>query len=118
MQDFKKLKVWQKSHELALQVYKSTVKLPKDELYGLSSQMRRAAVSIPTNSTEGCGREGEAELARFVGIAKGSASELEYQLLLCRDLQYLDQQSYASLNEALDHTQRMLTNLLHTLRNP
>jgi four helix bundle protein len=80
MRDFHALKVWQKAHWLTLRVYNATKRFPKDELYGLTSQVRRSATSIPTNVAEGCGRSGEAELARFLNIAMGSASELEYQL--------------------------------------
>lgn len=78
MKDFKKLKAWEKSHQLTLAIYKVTRSFPKDELYGLTSQMRRASVSIPANIAEGCGRGSDAELARFCHIAMGSASELEY----------------------------------------
>jgi four helix bundle protein len=82
MQDFRKLVAWRKAHELTLRVYDVTASFPKDEVYGLTSQMRRASSSIPANIAEGCGRNGNAELARFVYIALGSASELEYHLLL------------------------------------
>ena len=88
MRDFRSLKVWQKAHELTLRVYTATRIFPKDELYGLTSQVRRSAASITTNVAEGCGRSGEAELARFLNIAMGSASELEYQLLLARILSF------------------------------
>jgi four helix bundle protein len=90
MRDFHSLKVWQKAHQVTLRVYTATKRFPKDELYGLTSQVRHSATSIPTNVAEGCGRSGEAELARFLNIAMGSASELEYQLLLARDLKFLD----------------------------
>jgi len=86
VQNFKSLKVWEKSHELILAVYKATTNFPKDELYGLTSQIRRASASIPANIAEGCGRTGKAELARFLQVAMGSASELEYHLLLAHDL--------------------------------
>ncbi len=76
MRDFKKLKVWQRSHQLALDVYKSTNDFPNSELYGLINQMRRSAVSIPSNIAEGCGKAGKAEFARYLRIAMGSASEL------------------------------------------
>jgi four helix bundle protein len=86
MRDFRNLQVWEKAHALALSVYKATVSFPKEELYGLTSQIRRSSTSIPTNIAEGCGRNGDAELARFMSIGMGSASELEYQLLLAHDL--------------------------------
>ena len=82
MKDYRELKVWERSHQLALAVYKVTTTFPKDELYGLTSQIRRACASIPANIAEGCGRSGDAELARFLQIAMGSASELDYHLYL------------------------------------
>ena len=94
MKDYRKLKVWEKSHKLALEVYKATLEFPKTEVYGLVSQMRRAASSIPSNIAEGSGRGGDAELARFLRIAMGSASELKYQLLLARDLKYVDEGAF------------------------
>jgi 23S rRNA-intervening sequence protein len=78
MKDFRSLEVWKQSHQLVLNIYRHTESLPKSELFGLTSQIRRAATSIPTNITEGCGRDGEAELGRFLNIAKGSTSEVEY----------------------------------------
>ena len=86
MQDFKKLTVWQKAHLLTVAAYKATEAFPKDELYGLTSQIRRACISIPANIAEGCGREGKVEFNRFLQIALGSATELEYHLLLAYDL--------------------------------
>ena len=86
MQDYRKLAVWQSSHELTLAVYRVTIRFPKDELFGLTSQMRRSSSSIPTNIAEGCGRATNADFTRFLHISLGSANELEYQLLLCRDL--------------------------------
>jgi four helix bundle protein len=89
MRDFRELKVWEKAHAMALNVYRATAQFPRDELYGLTSQVRRACTSIPANIVEGCGRNGDAELARFFRIAMGSASELEYHLLLASDLNFL-----------------------------
>src|SRR3990172_10259541 len=97
MRDFRELQVWEKSHQLALAVYKLTVTFPKDELYGLTSQIRRACVSIAANIAEGCGRSGDAEFARFLQISMGSASELEYHLLLAHDLDLLNSSSYERL---------------------
>ena len=91
MKDFKNLQVWEKAHRLALDVYKATISFPKEELYGLTSQIRRSSTSIPTNIAEGCGRNGDVELTRFMSISMDSASELKYQLLLAYDLGYLDQ---------------------------
>ena len=86
MKDFRELQVWRKAHELTLAVYQITASFPREELYGLTAQLRRAGSSIAANLAEGCGRNGDAELARFCSIAMGSASELEYHLLLARDL--------------------------------
>jgi len=89
MEDFKDLKVWVKAHQLTLRIYQTTRKFPRDEIYGLTSQTRRASASIGANIAEGCGRRSDPEMKRFVQIARGSASELEYHLLLARDLQFL-----------------------------
>jgi four helix bundle protein len=89
MKSFRGLKVWHSAHQLTLAVYKATAKFPKEELYALTSQMRRAASSIPANIAEGCGRGTDADFGRFLQIALGSASELEYHLLLAFDLKLL-----------------------------
>jgi len=109
MQDFRKLSVWEKAHRLTLEIYLATVNFPQEEVYGLTSQIRRASASIPANIAEGCGREGRTELARFLQIAQGSASELQYHLLLACDLKLLDGQSYEELNNQLTEVRRMLT---------
>ena len=116
MKDFRQLKVWEKSHQLALAIYKVTAKFPKEELYGLTSQIRRASMSIPTNIAEGCGRNTDAEFARFLQIAMGSASETEYQLLLSHDLEFLTKAQYDQLNINVTEIKRMLASLLKTLR--
>ena len=85
MQSFRNLRVWEKSHRLTLDVYSLSKAFPRDEMYGLSSQMRRASASIGMNIAEGCCRKGDIEMARFLQISMGSASELEYQLLLAHD---------------------------------
>ena len=85
MKDFHKLNVWEKAHKLALSIYLLTKKFPKDELYGLTSQMRSSATSIPANIAEGCGRDSQAELTHFFTMAMGSSSELEYQLILAHE---------------------------------
>jgi four helix bundle protein len=112
MQDFKKLLVWRDAHQLTLAIYHVTASFPKDELYGLASQIKRSACSIPANITEGCERETNGELGRFLYIAMGSASELEYHLLLAHDLHFIDTQRYAQLNEQLDKVKRMLNNFI------
>ncbi len=116
MRDFKTLAVWQKAHQLTLDVYQATGSFPKDEMYGLTSQTRRACASIPMNIAEGCGRGGQAELARFLSIAMGSASELEYQLLLTRDLGMLTQTDYGRLEPALIEVKRMLNSFIQKLK--
>ena len=116
MRDFRKLNVWQKAHELALAVYASTRGFPKDELYGLTSQSRRAAASIPANIAEGCGRNAEGDFLRFLHIASGSASELEYHLLLAHDLHLLDQETYQRLSGEVCEVKRMLAAFVQTVR--
>ena len=108
MRDFRKIQVWERAHQFTLQVYKITSTFPKAELYGLTSQMRRAAVSIPFNIAKGCGRDTQAELARFVHISGGSASELEYQLILALDLGYIGDENYPQLNSEINEIKRML----------
>ena len=116
MRDFRELKVWEKSHHLALAAYKSTGKFPKDEVYGLTSQIRRSCASIPANIAEGCGRSGEAELARFLQIAMGSASELEYHLLLSRDLGLMNVADYDQLAQDTTEVKRMLAAFIQKLK--
>lgn len=90
MKDFTELEIWKRSHKLTVDIYRATQKFPKEEIYGLTSQIHRAVSSIPTNIAEGCGRRTNAELANFLNIASGSASEVEYELLLAKDLNYLN----------------------------
>ena len=90
MRDFRELKVWEKAHLLTLKIYKVTKGYPKEELYGLTSQLRRACVSIPTNIAEGCVRSSDADFARFLYIALGSTSELEYLIVLSNDLKFIE----------------------------
>jgi four helix bundle protein len=108
MRDFRKIQVWQKSHELTLRLFKITSAFPKEELYGLTSQIRRASISIPANIAEGCGRDTQTELARFVHIASGSASEVEYHLLLAHDLGFIANGEYQELEKAISEIKRML----------
>jgi four helix bundle protein len=112
LKDFRDLKVWGKAHELTLKVYKVSCAFPKDELYGLTSQIRRASSSIPANISEGCGRGGNAELARFLQIAMGSASELEYHLLLARDLKFIETAVHQHLETRVVEVKRMLSALI------
>lgn len=117
MKNFRELKVWEKSHKLTLAVYKATKSFPKEELYGLTSQIRRASSSIPANIAEGCGRQGNAEFARFLQIAFGSANELEYHLILARDLQILDSEQHQQIENQLLEVKRMLASLLTKVRS-
>ena len=116
VKDFHELKVWQKAHELTLAVYRVTADFPRAELYGLTSQLRRASASIAANLAEGCGRSGDAEFARFCSIAMGSASELEYHLLLARDLKLFKPGDYEGLAPRATELKRMLTALLQKLK--
>ncbi len=112
MKDFKDLNVWEKSHALALAVYKATRSFPKEELYTLTSQLRRAAGSVPANISEGCGRGGDPEFGRFLQVAMGSASELEYHLLLAHGLHYLSDEAFNQLTRNVVEGKRMLAFLL------
>jgi len=116
MKDFRELKVWEKAHRLVLSAYRATNDFPAREQYGLTSQLRRSAVSIPTNIAEGCGRNGDAEFARFLDIAFGSASELEYLVQLCRDLELLKPEVAGQLHTDIVEIKRMLSSLLQKLR--
>ena len=116
MQDFRNLNVWKNSHALTLGIYKATKPFPKHEMFGLTSQVQRAAVSIPANIAEGCGKATDADFARYVQIAMGSSSELEYLLLLAHDLAYLSDGDYSNLQTALVQIRKMLNSLLQTLR--
>ena len=117
LQDSKGLKVWQKGHKLALAAYGVSRGFPRSETYGLTSQLRRSAASVPANIAEGCGRNSGAELARFLEIALGSASELEYHLLLAHDLTYIDDYDYASTNAQVTEVKKMLSSLIARLRS-
>jgi four helix bundle protein len=116
VQDFHKLVVWQKAHAWVLNVYKLTKRFPDDERYGITSQLRRAAASIPANLAEACGRGGQNEFGRFVQIAMGSASEAEYHTLLARDLGYLGRRDYDTLELTIQEMKRMLASLLKRSR--
>jgi four helix bundle protein len=118
MEDFKDLKVWVKAHQLTLAIYQSTRKFPREEIYGLTSQIRRASASIGANIAEGCGRRSDPEMKRFVQIARGSASELEYHLLLAKDLQHLTADEFKDLDAKVLEIQRMLASLTQRLGAP
>ncbi len=116
MRDFRKLKVWEKSHMLALEVYRITRGFPPAEVYGMQAQMRRASVSVASNIAEGSGRSGRAELGQFLNWAAGSVSELEYQLLLARDLGFLNGGTYTRAATRAVEVKRMLAGLLRRVR--
>jgi four helix bundle protein len=116
MQDFRNLKVWQKSHSLTLELYKVTESFPGTEIFGLTTQIRRACSSIPANIAEGCGRNSDAEFRRFLTIGMGSACELEYHLLLSRDLRFLNNSDYQKLEQATIEIKQMLTTLIKRLK--
>ena len=118
MRDFRELQVWHKAHALTLDVYRATKSFPKDELYGLTSQIRRAAVSIGANVAEGSGKNSKADFGRFLQIALGSASELEYELLLSRDLGYVVPEIYQQLSEHVIEIKKMLTGFIQCLGQP
>ena len=116
MQSFRTLRVWEKSHRLTLDIYASSKTFPRDEMYGLTSQMRRASASVGMNIAEGCCRKGNVELGRFLQIAMGSASELEYQLLLAHDLDYLQNPEYEKLTTQAVEVKRMLSSLMQKVK--
>jgi four helix bundle protein len=116
MRDFRQLNVWEEAHNLALEVYRITKNFPKEELFALTNQLRRAVVSIPSNIAEGCGRGTNKEYAQFIQIAMGSAYEVDYQLLLSKDLGYLEKVEYEKLNDRIDKIKRQLASLLKKIR--
>ena len=115
MQDFRKLEVWRRSHQFALRVYGLSRQLPAEERFALANQIRRSASSIPANIAEGCGRKGRTELRQFLHISMGSASELEYFLLLMRDLHMIDSRQHHAAELELLEIKRMLAGLLQRL---
>ena len=116
MRDFRSLKVWEKSHGLTLKIYRVTDTFPKHEIYGITSQIRRAAVSIPANIAEGSGKDSDAELKRYILIAMGSSSELEYLLLLAHDLNYFSTSDYQELQDSLIEIRKMLNAFIQKLK--
>jgi len=117
VRNYHDLEVWDKAHRLTLELYRKSRSFPKEEFYGLTSQLRRAAVSVSANLAEGCGRQTTAELARFVRISMGSASELDYHLLLCHDLGFLQPDEYRKLFQELTRIRKMLASLLASLES-
>ncbi len=117
MRNYKDLQVWEKAHRLTLAVYKGTQDFPKEERFGLTSQIRRSSASIAANLAEGCGRRSDGEMARYIEISMGSGAELSYHLLLARDLGFLKNTEYSGWDSALSEVMRMLSSLSQKLRN-
>jgi four helix bundle protein len=115
MRDFRKYLVWEQSHKLTLEIYSITKTFPSDEKYGLSSQIRRACSSIPTNIAEGCGKISEKDFARYLGISFGSASELEYLILLSKDLNFIDNEKYELLQHEIVSIKKQLYHLINKI---
>ncbi len=112
MQDYKKLKVWEHSHQFTIAIYKLTKQFPKEELFALTSQIRRASSSIPANIAEGCGRRTQADLTRFLNIALGSANEVSYFLLLAKDIDYMKKDVYLKYEDEIEKIKAMLISLI------
>lgn len=108
MRNFESLNFWQRSHAFTIKIYKLTQSFPKDELFGLVSQMKRSASSVPTNIAEGCGRESVAELKMFLTIAAGSSSEVHYQLILSKDLSFIDERLFKELVTEIIEIRKMI----------
>jgi four helix bundle protein len=115
MRNFYELVIWQKSHQLTLKIYITTHLFPKEEMFGLTSQMRRSSSSIPTNIAEGCGRNSNLQLKYFFTVATGSCSELEYQLLLSKDLNYIDIKTYDELSKNVIEIRKMISAFIKKL---
>lgn len=115
MIDYKKYIVWQKSHQLVLDIYSVTSTFPKSEQFNLISQINRACLSIPTNIAEGCGRETQKELIRFLYISSGSAHELEYLFLVSKDLRFIDENLYNKLYSDINEIKKMLAALIRAI---
>jgi four helix bundle protein len=116
MRDFHDLKAWSKAHQLVLAIYKVSAGFPQREIYALTSQLRRAAISVASNIAEGCGRNSEAEFARFLQIAMGSASEVQYHMLLAHDLKFLSDSEFQQLDNDITTVKRMLAALMNKLK--
>ncbi len=116
MKNFKELLIWQRSHNLVLDIYSLTKSFPKDELFGLTSQMRRSSASISTNIAEGCGRNSDAEMSRFLVIAQGSAAELEYQIILSKDLSYISLETFNKLTLELTEIRKMINTFTQKIK--
>lgn len=112
MKDYRNLKVWERAHRMTLDLYRVTGSFPREERFGLTSHIRRCSASIGANIAEGCGKRGNGEFQRFLQIASGSASELDYHLLLSHDLGFLDKEQYTRFEQEMGELRRMLTSLI------
>ncbi|MBY0244607.1 MAG: four helix bundle protein [Sphingobacteriaceae bacterium] len=117
MQNFKELKVWSKAHEVTLSVYKVSASFPREEIYSLTNQLRRACSSVAANIAEGCGKNTQADFARYLNISLGSANETEYFLILSKDLNYLSEDQFVALSNQINEVKAMLINLITKVRN-
>ncbi len=115
MRNFKKYQVWKKSHAMVLSIYRDTRGFPQEELYGLTSQIRRATISIAANIAEGAGKKTDADFARFLYISMGSASEVEYHILLAKDLGYVSNNRFCQLTNDIEEIKKMLTGFIQKL---
>lgn len=116
MKDFKKLKTWQKGIKLVVDIYKTSRNFPKEELYGLTSQMRRSAISIPSNIAEGAGRNSDKDFSRFLDISLGSSFELETQVIIAKELDFLTDVEFQDLTGKIQEEQKMITGLQRSLK--
>ena len=116
MKNFKNLKVWQKGIELVVKVYRYSQKFPQEEIYGLTSQMRRSAISIPSNIAEGSGRSSDKDFNRFLDISLGSSFELETQIIIAHKLDFLSENEFEELNNMVREEQMMITGLQKSLK--
>jgi four helix bundle protein len=115
MRNYRDLQVWKKAHDLTLELYRVSQRFPREEMYGITGQLRRAAVSIGANLAEGYGRRTSNELARFVRVAMGSASELDYHILLCRDIGLMSSDAFSISTAKLTEVRKMLTSFLQSV---
>lgn len=116
MRNFRNLAVWQKSHSLVLAIYALTARFPDAEYFGLAAQIRKAAICVPTKIAEGCGKESDTEFAKLLNIALGSACEVEYTIILSRELKYITEADYQTMDGQINEVKRMLSGLITQLR--
>jgi four helix bundle protein len=117
MNYFKELKVWQKAIDLVTETYLITKSFPKEEIYGITSQIRRSSISIPSNIAEGCGRKTDKDFSNFLGISLGSAFEFETQLIICKNLEFINNDDFAKLESEIQHIQNMIIKLIKSLED-